>query len=167
MSIEERFFTVEPGSSLYEHYFQYQKYLNETGKAFDKISEEFGIESTAYLPYFGRFGIVPTNADEQKFAGQFTAKQFKGGLRTFKLRSPVNIAWTNALKDAAVKQVSKPDPAWELGLLGKSSYRLFDYKGTLYFSMERFWGNTEKLPSYLTEIKGSEFWQVIEEIEQK
>ena len=60
------------------------------------------------------------------------------------------------------ENVHKPSPAWLNNFMGKSSSRLFDCNGVLYCS---FSANQIEMPvDTFTEIKGSEFYKVMEEM---
>ena len=105
-------------------------------------------------------GIVPTDNDRIKFAKQLCTKESNEGLRFFKKNSAINKEWVK--RAVNLKNVHKPSPAWLNNFMGKSSSRLFDCNGVLYCS---FSANQIEMPvDTFTEIKGSEFYKVMEEM---
>lgn len=158
----EKFYTVNEGSALYEDYWAWQNSIEPNRKIVDGFFKEFGIESTLFCPFSMVIGIVPTENDKVKFAKQLCSKETNEGLRFFKKNSFINKEWVKRAVD--LKNVRKPSPAWYNNyMMGHSSSRLFDYKGIVYCS---FSADQIKMPSEtFTEIKGSEFYKVMEEIE--
>ena len=101
-------------------------------------------------------------SDKVKFVKQLCSKETNEGLRFFKKNSFINKEWVK--RAVGLKNVRKPSPAWYNNyMMGHSSSRLFDYKGVVYCS---FSADQIEMPSdTFTEIKGSEFYKVMEEIE--
>lgn len=157
----EKFYTVNEGSSLYKDYWAWKNSIEPNRKIADEFFKEFGIESTLFCPFSTVIGIVPTENDKVKFGKQLCSKETNEGLRFFKKNSAINKEWVR--RAVNLKNVSKPSPAWLNSYMGQSSSRLFDYNGVLYCS---FSANQIAMPSdVFTEIKGSEFYKIMEEIE--
>lgn len=157
----EKFYTVNEGSRLYDDYWAWQNSVEPNRKIANDFFSEVGIESNLYCPFPTRLGIVPTENDKIKFAKQLCSKETNEGLRFFKRNSAINKEWTK--RAINLKNVDKPSPAWYNNYMGHSSSRLFDYNGVLYCS---FSADQIEMPSDIfTEIKGSEFYKVLEEIE--
>lgn len=158
----EKFYTVNEGSSLHKAYWDWVNHFDSNKKISEDFLKEFGIEATSYCPDVTVLGIVPTENDKIRFLKQLCSKDTDGGLRFFKKNSVVNREWVK--RAARLKSVHKPLPAWYNKYSGRSSSRLFDHNGILYcsFSAERI----EMPTDTFTEIKGSEFYRIMEEIEQ-
>lgn len=157
----EKFYTVNKGSALYEDYYSWYNSLIPNRKIMYDFCKEMGIEADLCCPNRIAFGIVPTENDKVKFAKQLCSKETNEGLRFFKKNSVVNKEWVK--RAVNLKNVHKPSPAWYNNFMGHSFSRLFDYNGVLYCS---FSANQIEMPSdTFTEIKGSEFYKVMEEIE--
>ena len=157
----EKFYTVNEGSSLYKDYWDWRNNIEPNKKIVTDFFSEFGIEAFLYHPGSTRIGIVPTENDKTKFAKQLCSKETNEGLRFFKRNSAINKEWVK--RAANLKNVSKPSPVWHNKYMGQSSSRLFDHSGVLYCS---FSANQIEMPTdTFTEIKGSEFYKILEEIE--
>ena len=157
----EKFYTVNEGSSLYEDYWAWRNSIEPNKKIVNDFFSEFGVEASLYCPGPSRIGIVPTENDKVKFAKQLCSKETNEGLRFFKKTSAIGKEWVKRALN--LKNVSKPSPAWYNNYMGRSSTRLFDYNGVLYCS---FSADQIEMPSdTFTEIKGSEFYRILEEIE--
>lgn len=157
----DKFYTVNEGSSLYADYWAWKNSFVPNKKLVDDFFKEFGIEADLYCHDSMVIGIVPTENDKIKFAKQLCSKETNEGLRFFKKNSVINKEWKKRAVD--LKNVHKPSPAWFNKYMGRSSSRLFDYNGVLYCS---FSANQIEMPSdTFTEIKGSEFYKIMEEIE--
>lgn len=157
----EKFYTVNEGSRLYDDYWAWRNSIEPNKKIVNDFFSEFGVEASLYCPGPSRIGIVPTENDKVKFAKQLCSKETNEGLRFFKKTSAIGKEW--AKRALNLKNVSKPSPAWYNNYMGRSSTRLFDYNGVLYCS---FSADQIEMPSdTFTEIKGSEFYRILEEIE--
>ncbi|WP_251316683.1 hypothetical protein [Flintibacter muris] len=157
----DKFYTVNEGSSLYDDYWAWKNCLVPNKKIVDDFFKEFGIEADLYCQNSTVIGIVPTENDKIKFAKQLCSKETDEGLRFFLKNSAINKEWVK--RAVGLKNVHKPSPAWLNKYMGRSSSRLFDHNGILYCS---FSANQIEMPSdVFTEIKGSEFYKVMEEIE--
>ena len=157
----EKFYTVNEGSRLYDDYWAWRNSIEPNKKIVNDFFSEFGIEADLYCSGPSRIGIVPSENDKVKFAKQLCTKETNEGLRFFKKSSAIGKEWVK--RAANLKNVSKPSPAWLNNYMGRSSSRLFDYKGVVYCS---FSADQIEMPSdTFTEIKGSEFYGILEEIE--
>lgn len=101
--------------------------------------------------------------DENKFVKQFTKYALEDGLCLFKRNSVIGKAW---IKQAAeMKLYHKPSPSWYNSVfVGRSSSRLFDHNGILYCSYHA--ERVEMPEDMFQEIKGSDFYKIMEEIEE-
>ena len=157
----EKFFTVNEGSQLYDDYWAWKNSIEPNRKIADDFFKEFGIESTLFCPSHNVIGIVPTENDKAKFEKQLCSKETNEGLRFFKKNSAINKEWVK--RAIEIKNTHKPSPAWYNNYMGRSSSRLFDYNGVLYCSFSA--DQIEMSSDIFTEIKGSEFYRIMEEIE--
>lgn len=157
----DKFYTVNEGSSLYNDYWAWRNSMASNKKIVDDFFKEFGIEADLYCPTAGVIGIVPTDNDKVKFAKQLCSKESNEGLRFFKKNSAINKEWIK--RAVELKNLHKPSPAWLNKYMGRSSSRLFDYNGVVYCSISA--SKIEVPINTFTEIKGSEFFKIMEEIE--
>lgn len=160
----EHFFIVNPDRKFYRDYSDYlenRKLVNAKIKEFFKTA---GIETKEYYCSEKALHIVPTEADALKFASQLceicAGTRNNDGLRRFKKRSEINQAWVAFI--AGTRIIDRPYMFIYFDGLHGSSYLFFD-GDILYCSGEMDEGTP--VPAGLTEIKGSEFYAVIEKME--
>lgn len=156
----EKFFIVKQNSQLYKDYFSYLGDRKKIGAAFNELREEFGIETHDFYPYKESLVIVPTKNDSEKFKNLIKKTSFG----EFKKNSEPHKAWVDKVKD--IEHINSPRLLYYFPLLGKRwSERLFEHDGKVYCSIET---NVDfEMPDFVTEIKGSEFYKVIEECEER
>lgn len=155
----ERFFIVKQDSQLYKDYFRYLEDGKKLIAAFNELREQFGIETCKFYPDKERLIIVPTKNDAEKFKNLMK----KTSYGEFKKASEHHKAWVEKVKN--IEHMRSPRLLYYFPLLGKRwSERLFEYNGKVYCSID---ANVDfKIPDFVTEIKGSEFYKVIEESEE-
>lgn len=158
----EHFFTVNPDSKFYADYSDYwtnRKVVDGKIKDFFKMA---GIQTHGYSCTENQLWIAPTSADEKNFAVQLCIGNCGDGLRRFKKRSEINQMWATFIE--GTKIIQQPYMfMYFTGLHGPC--RLFFRSDILYCSGEVEDG--AQVPDGLNEIKGSEFWAVIEEMEAR
>lgn len=156
----EKFFIVKQDSQLYKDYFSYLEDRKKVGAAFNELREEFGIETNEFYPYKDRMVIVPTENDCEKFEKLMKKTSFG----EFKKTSEPHKAWVEKVKD--IEHMSGPRLLYYFPLLGnKWTERLFEHDGKVYCTIN---ANADfETPDFVTEIKGSEFYKVIEEYEER
>lgn len=156
-----KYFEVKPGSALYEDYFAYLGNRKEVMAAFDKVCEEFGIETKSFYLTNRTFRIVPTDADREKFSGMM--KKTSDG--EFKKMSAPYKMWISLTKDIA--PFTKPQLFYYMkDLIGRWRERLFDFDGKLYCSIESESEEEMETPEWADEMKASEFYKILEESEE-
>lgn len=158
----EKFYIVKEGSRLHTDYWEWRNSVSENNKIVIGFFEQHGIEAIKYWILKDQIGIIPAKNDEDKFEKQFTKYALENGLRLFKRNSVIGKAWTKQAED--MKIYHKPFPSWYNSVcVGRSSSRLFDHKGVLYCSYNA--EQVEMPETMFHEIKGSEFYKIMEEIE--
>lgn len=161
----ERAFIVT-GTKLGNDTIQYEKANEDVKKQVREFFKENEIETKKYIvsPHDSNIGLYPTDKDLEKFEDVLLKKEY-GGCRFFRKNCRIQKAWLKRLKDNGIKVLEKPYPAFYLDtFLYKYSSRLFSYKNEVYLTID-----TEikfDIPSDFKEIKMSEFFKVLEEIEE-
>lgn len=159
----EKFYIVKEGSRLHTDYWEWRNSVSENNKIVISFFEQHGIEATRYWISKDQIGIIPTKNDENKFAKQFTKYALEDGLCLFKRNSVIGKAWIKQAAD--IKIYHKPSPSWYNSVItGRSSSRLFGHKGILYCSYHA--ERVEMPEDMFQEIKGSDFYKIMEEIEE-
>ena len=163
----ERFFIVKENSPFFRQFVAYEEFVDKSCKVFSAFAEQMGMDkSTKFYPDPDQLGIIPMGKDKETFEPHFTKAVKDGGLRLFRKNSIINSQWQAAAKKAGLQFVRRPSPCWDLDLHFRGSFRMFEHNGKLYLSLETPAELGAKVHDDLTEIKGSEFWRIIEEIEE-
>lgn len=156
----ERFFVVNKDSEFYTAYKKYKENRKTVNERIKEFFANAGIETHEYFCTNQQLQIVPAASDIERLGNQLCAKCSENGLRRFKSQSKINRAWVSYISDMEI--MDRPYLFIYLkGLHGSS--RLFFDGDTLYCSGEMDDGATA--PDGVTEIKGSEFFAVIEKME--
>lgn len=156
----EKYFIVKEDCSLYKDYFNHKKSEKEIYSAYKRVCEEFGIESNQFFLSKNSFSIIPTDKDKEKFNSVLK----KTNYGEFKKNSAPSKMWISLVKD--IHNFDKPRLIYYFELLGHTwRERLFDKENVLYCSVES--DRDIKTPNFVTEIKASEFYKVIEDLESE
>lgn len=156
---------VKPGSKLYTDYFQWlNEDRNKVRDAFRNIKEKFGIETNEFSPEQSGFYIAPTSADMEKFSGMLK----KSSYGEFKKNSEPHKEWVEAVKD--IQHMRRPGlfAYFSSYLFGRRwKERMFNDGDVLYCCIENIegQGRVKEIPDFCEEIKASEFYQVLEKLE--
>ena len=155
-----KYFVVNEDSELYADYFAWKDDKSKISDAFKKVCDKFGIETTQFYLNQNRLHIHPTENDDLKFEKMMK----KTGWGEFKVNSEPSKMWVALVKD--IKHFRKPQLLFYFHSLGYSwRERLFDIDGKLYGSIE---SNMDiQMPDFVTEIKASEFYKIIEDYEER
>lgn len=162
----EKYYSVKPGSDLYNHWFEFDKNREKLKTMLCKFCEEVGIESKNYGSNGIVLYIISTESDADKYGTQLAKKIYEGGARAFKKNSKVNKAWVKRLEENNYELIEKPQMWHYFGANGRVKSRIFDdEKGNVYCSLDAEYRDKDN-PD-VVEIKASEFFKVIEEIQEK
>lgn len=161
----EKYFIVNENSSLHSQYFKWKQNMHDVNEHIKAFFAKHEIEANKYAPYKNALYIEPTENDKIKFF-KMLCKETKNGLCKFKDSSAIRKAWSNLIYENKLEILHKPMVGFYFSTIGHSSSRIFDYDGVLYCSIE---AETMGIPSNdkgIIEIKASEFYKVIESIEE-
>lgn len=155
-----KYFVVNEDSGLHADYFAWKGNHKKILDAIEKVREEFGIETKQFYLDQKRLHIHPSENDSKKFKDMMK----KGGWGEFKKNSEPSKMWVELVKD--ILQFKKPQLFYYFDMLGhRWRERLFDIDGKLYGSIES--DQEVKMPDFVTEIKASEFYKIIEDYEER
>ena len=157
----EKYFEIKKGSSLYESYFLWVEDYKKVGKAFKTIKEDFGIETNEFYARKDTFHIVPTDNDWQNFKDQMT----KSDYGVFKKNTPITKAWLALVQD--IQYMDKPRLFYYMHFYGRWSEQMFHDGDKLYGCMKTKNDSEFKLPDFCIPMKASEYYQVLEKLEEK
>lgn len=158
----EQYFEITSQSSRYKEYFDYLEADEACRKAVKKFIEENNIHTEHYAVFGGALWIDNNQENREKYGNQLK-KDGDDGLAAFKKTSKIGRAWTGL----GIKEVHKPhvsfffvDPSYS------SRTRLFHVGEKLYCSIDCMNRSTKvKTPQGFIEMKASEFFKIIEDVE--
>ncbi len=163
----EKFYRIKSDSSLFKSYFSWLEASSLMCSRYVSFANSNGIEAKEFVPSKESYAIVPTVKDLQNFGSQMTSKTYAYNVRYFKKNSEIGKKWAAFAKDIEI--VHKPMPGHYVDYLGNTSSRLFDHNGDLYCSIQyddsSYSFNAPE--NTFEEIKGSAFWEALEEEEAK
>lgn len=161
----ERFFKIKKDYYIYKDYFEWWNNLKVQKEAWKKFKSMVGIESD-YVAFNENLIFVPTENDVIKF-GRFLSKVDLGsGAKQVKRTSTLQKDWANFIKNNNVKLLHKPNIVFDFAIDGQIKTRLFHYDEDLYCSVDIGSETEYKVPKGYEEIKGSEFYKIMEKIEE-
>ena len=164
--MKEVAFTVRQDSEFYNKYFK----AKEERQHFHDLAKEFFekhdlLDNAEY--YQTEFLGLKLNAEQkQKFAKQLKKHDDKNGMSIFKKNSPMQKYWDEEVVSKVDFEVIDRIKFWYFDIILSGSYSLWDYKGNIYGYLKN--NNVDKisLADYMTEIKMSEYYSVIESFER-
>lgn len=161
----DKYYEVTKESKLYDEYFKWFNNYIEIKKIAKEFMTTHGIETVEFYASNENFHIVPTANDMKTFEKQLCKNSEDYGLVKFKKTSSIGKDW--AAKNVTV--LRKPMVTFEYyNHIYSGSTRLFHDKNTnkVYFSLESK-SDIEETPVGFVEMKGSDFYKVIEDIESR
>ena len=161
----ERFYRALRESRLHKDYMEYRACREKSIEIARGIFDRHGVETKNFALAGWCLGIKPTDSDRIKFSTQLKKKAEKDGFVDFKKSSPILKEWLELSKDLTFSR----NPArtmWNyFKYTARMRVRLFSLDGVVYCSVEAQ-GDIEP-DDALEEIKGSEFFQMIELYEER
>lgn len=161
----EKFYLVTDESSLKEKYLNYRKNRGIVRDFTIRFLEKHGIKTESYYPTELYLYIVPTKEDNEKFEKQL-CRNSHNGLRQFKKNSKINKDWIACSRQENIKVLENPHVgSYFNNIFMAYRSRLFEYKDNVYCSYSTEGGF--KTPKGFEEMKASEFFKIIEEIQEE
>ena len=157
---------VKKDNPIYKEYFDWYNNLDTLIIKWEQFRKLVGIESKSFVANKELF-IIPTENDLIKFGRFFYKKDYGAGLKKFKKTSTIQKDWERFC-DNNIKFVKKPNLFYDFPLVGKVRNRLFHYKDEVYCSLDN--ENIDKdykIPEGYERIKASEFYKIMEIIEEE
>jgi len=161
----DRYYEITPQSMAYSEYFDWWNNYKEICEIAKNFMTEYEIESNQFCARPNAFYIIPSENDKIKFSNMLCKNDIGNGLIMFKKKSKIGKAWIN--KNVEVQ--SQPMINFEYftqTLSGKM--RLFHdpANNKIYYSIETKY-DFDETPEGFIEMKASEFFKVIEDIESR
>lgn len=153
----EKAFKVKKDSRLYNNYFvsksEKERFRQLANSFFDSIG------------YDGRYTLTRRLMVDQSelFPNELCKTQTREGLYRFKINSPTQKQWEQEVVDKIDMKSCNCNDFWYLDCLMRGKYSLWDYNGEVYGYLESDY--ELKLTEDMEEIKMSEYYRIIEEME--
>ena len=155
----EKTFKVKKDSKLYNNYFisksERERFRQLANSFFDSIG------------YDGRYTLTRRLMVDQSelFPNELCKTQTREGLYRFKFNSPTQKQWEQEVVDRVDMEACNCNDFWYFDCLMRGKYNLWDYNGEVYGYLESDY--ELKLTEDMEEIKMSEYYKIIEEIENE
>ncbi|MEY8352507.1 hypothetical protein AALB39_04030 [Lachnospiraceae bacterium 54-53] len=162
----EKFYIVTDESEYRKAYLDYQqnsKDVNEIVKDF-MINNEIETHEYAIGMRENYFAIVPTQKDYDVYGKQLKKDSRVGVLSSFKKNSSIFKELFKILEEKNMEVLHRPFIQFAFPCFGRGRSRIFEHKGIVYASYEH---ETDfENPKGFQEIKASDFYKVVEEIDK-
>jgi hypothetical protein len=156
-------FKVKHDSKFYKQYFEAKDERQRFRELAYPFFEKHGIDGRFYQSK--TLGVKITREQREKFAGQIKKNPDSQGFYFFKVKSPIKKEWeetvTNYIDFKRLEQVD----FWWLSLISQGSYNLWDADGEIYGFLSTKQEKVFEPESFMEEIKLSEYYAVIERLE--
>lgn len=157
----EKFFIITDDSPHKKEYLEYLGNRDNVRKIVKDFFEKYNINSKKYFTDSYSLCVEGTKENNDKFSFQMCKRPCKNGLYKFKVTSSIGKAWAN-LK---VNVINYPHVLFWFDNLYKARYNLFKLDENVYFYLDT--ENNIEIPKGFLEIKGSEYYKIIEDWEEK
>lgn len=160
--MKEIAFVVKPDSEFYNKYFK----AKEEKQHFHELARNFFekndlLDSGEY--YQTGFLGLKLNAEQKKrFAEQLKKYDDENGMSIFKKKSPMQREWNENVTSKVDFEIIDAIKFWYFSFINHGSYNLWDYNGSIYGYLKDNYKEEIQLADYMTEIKMSEYYSVIE-----
>lgn len=162
--MKEIAFKVNSDSEFYNKYFK----AKEEKQHFHDLARVFFekydlLDSGEY--YQAKFLGLKLNAEQkQKFAGQLKMHDDENGISIFKKKSSMQKSWNEDVTSKVDFDIIDEMKFWYLPFINHGSYNLWDYNGVIYGYLKDSYKEEVLLDEYMTEIKMSEYYSMIESL---
>ena len=153
----EKAFKVKKDSKLYNNYFisktEREKFKQLANSFFDSIG------------YYGSYTLTHRLMIDsiESFFDELCKTPTQNGFYKFKAKSPTQKQWEQEVVDKVNMEACNCNDFWYFDCLMRGKYNLWDYNGEVYGYLESDY--ELKLTEDMEEIKMSEYYRIIEEIE--
>ena len=163
--MKELAFIVVKDSEFYKQYFEAKaerQKFHELAKAF---FEKYDLVDSAKYYQTKFLGLKLTAEQKKRFEGQLKKYDDENGMSRFKQKSAMQKAWNEFVADKVNFDTIGKTHFWWISLINHGSYNLWDKDGNIYGYVKDKHKETIILPEYMTAIKMSEYYSVIEQME--
>lgn len=162
--MKEVAFIVNPNSEFYNKYFKSKEERQRLHDLARVFFEKYDLVDSGEYYQTKFLGIKLNTEQKERFANQLKKRDDENGMSRFKKNSPMQKSWDEDVTSKIDFGVIDAVKFWYFGLIGCGSYNLWDNKGTIYGYLKDNNRDEIKLEDYMTEIKMSEYYSVIESL---
>lgn len=160
--MKEMAFIVKHDSELYNKYFdakEEKQRFHDLARAF---FEKYNLLDSARYYQAEFLGLELNDEQKQRFEGQLRKNDNKDGMSIFKKNSIMQKSWNEEVTSNIDFDIINKISFWYLDFIHYGNYNLWDYDGNIYGYLKDNMDGNINLADYMTEIKMSEYYSVIE-----
>lgn len=160
--MKEIAFVVKRDSEFYNKYFKAKEEKQRFHDLARVFFEKYNLLDSARY-YQSEFLGLELNAEQkQRFEGQLRKNDNEDGMSIFKKNSTMQKSWNEEVTSKVDLETINKISLWYLGFISYGNYSLWDYDGNIYGYLKDNMDDNINLADYMTEIKMSEYYSVIE-----
>lgn len=160
--MKEIAFMVKPDSEFYNKYFkrkEEKQHFHDLARVF---FEKYDLVDKAEYYQTKFLGLKLNNEQKKRFEGQLKKHEDKNGMSLFKKNSAMQKSWNEEVTSKIDFEVINEIDFWYFSFIYHGAYSLWDYNGIVYGYLKDNLMEDITIADYMTEIKMSEYYSVIE-----
>ena len=158
-------FRVKHDSEFYRQYFDAKEERTHFRTMAVDFFKKHGIDGRYYQSR--RLGVKLDHAQREKLVEHLVKNPDKYGFFWFKKKSPIAVEWgETVVANTDFPRMEQCD-FWWASFIMRGKYNLWDYDGEIYGYLEDYYEKDITLGDYMIPIKISEYYAVIEDIEER
>lgn len=162
--MKEIAFVINKNSEFYNEYFkakEEKQHFHDLARAFFEKNDL--LDNAEY--YQTQFlGLKLNSEQKKKFIGQLKKYDDENGMSIFKKNSAMQKAWNEEVTSMVNFDVINSIKFWYFSFISRGSYNLWDCNDSIYGYLKDNHKEEIQLADYMTEIKMSEYYSVIESL---
>lgn len=160
--MKEIAFVVKPDSEFYNKYFKAKEEKQHFHELARKFFEKNDLLDSGEYYQTGFLGLKLNAEQKKRFAEQLKKYDDENGMSIFKKKSPMQREWNENVTSKVDFEIIDAIKFWYFSFINRGSYNLWDYNGSIYGYLKDNYKEEIQLADYMTEIKMSEYYSVIE-----
>lgn len=162
--MKEVAFVVQSDSEFYNKYFKAKEERQRFHDLARKFFEEHDLLDNGEYYQTKFLGLKLNPEQKKRFANQLKKYADENGMNIFKKNSPMQKSWSEDVVSKVDFVVLDAIKFWHFPFIDCGSYNLWDYNGVVYGFLKDKYKEEIRLADYMTEIKMSEYYSVIESL---
>ena len=162
--MKEIAFVINPDSEFYDKYFKAKEEKQHFHELVRKFFEKNDLLDSGEYYQAGFLGLKLNTEQKKRYAEQLKKYDDENGMSIFKKKSPMQREWDEDVVSKVDFEIINAIKFWYFGFINRGSYNLWDYNGSVYGYLKDNHKEEIQLADYMTEIKMSEYYSVIESL---